>query len=88
MGVNAVAVATHAKYTAIMLLICALRSILRRPPPCTFYFHGEIHQQATHLPPRTGAGKCTPSPPLSRWHVLVLLWYQEFGLLQTLHCVH
>ena len=36
MGVNAVAVATHAKYTAIVLLICALRSILRRPPPCTF----------------------------------------------------
>ena len=79
MGVNAVAVATHAKYTAIVLLICALRSILRRPPPCTF-------TQASHLPPRTGAGKCISA--LSRWHVLVLLWYQEFGLLQTLHCVH
>ena len=87
MGVNAVAVATHAKYTAIVLLICALRSILRRPPPCTFPQPWE----ASHASPAknrcAGKGRC-PSPPLSRWHVLVLLWYQEFGLLQTLRCVH
>ena len=45
----------------------------------SLHFHGS-------LPPRTGAWKCISA--LSRWHVLVLLCYQEFGLLQTLHCVH